>query len=276
MIDQRIQYTERMVGNGSPSFADTLNRQISVEHNIDGTHGAISVSGNIKYSSGNTIASAATLTIPSAGSIFAVSGAVTISGIATVGIGTQVTLKFLSTPTLIHSASLILPNAANINTVVDDVCTFYEYGVGQWMLINKSNSGPTTPPDGSITPIKLIPYTSGSTVLIAHSADYNTTSNGYIKAKEIYLPQGGSYTVSFQIIAPTSTGYGRIFKNGVAYGVEHSILTSTATFTENIGGFVPGDFLQLYVHTTYTANITVNNLSLSVANSTLLTPAITL
>jgi len=130
-----------MVGNGSPSFADTLNRQISVEHNIDGTHGAISVSGNIKYSSGNTIASAATLTIPSAGSIFAVSGAVAISGIATVGVGTQVTLRFLSTPTLIHSASLILPNAANINTVVDDVCTFYEYGVGQWMLINKSNSG---------------------------------------------------------------------------------------------------------------------------------------
>lgn len=38
MSDQRIQYTEKMVGAGHPSLADTLNRVTLVEHNNDGTH----------------------------------------------------------------------------------------------------------------------------------------------------------------------------------------------------------------------------------------------
>ena len=38
MADQRIQYTEKMVGAGHPQLPDTLNRMILVEHNIDGTH----------------------------------------------------------------------------------------------------------------------------------------------------------------------------------------------------------------------------------------------
>ncbi len=38
MADQRIQYTERMVGAGHPTYADTLNRLQLVEHNSDGTH----------------------------------------------------------------------------------------------------------------------------------------------------------------------------------------------------------------------------------------------
>jgi len=38
MSDQRIQYTEEMVGNGHPTKADTLNRFGNVEHDTDGTH----------------------------------------------------------------------------------------------------------------------------------------------------------------------------------------------------------------------------------------------
>lgn len=38
MADQRIQYTEEMVGNGHPTKADTLNRLTAVEHATDGTH----------------------------------------------------------------------------------------------------------------------------------------------------------------------------------------------------------------------------------------------
>ncbi len=39
MADQRIQYTEEMVGAGHPTKADTLNRLMLVEHGTDGTHG---------------------------------------------------------------------------------------------------------------------------------------------------------------------------------------------------------------------------------------------
>lgn len=38
MADQRIQYTEEMVGAGHPTKADTLNRHMLVEHNTDGSH----------------------------------------------------------------------------------------------------------------------------------------------------------------------------------------------------------------------------------------------
>lgn len=38
MADQRIAYTEEMVGSGHPSKSDTVNRLALVEHNTDGTH----------------------------------------------------------------------------------------------------------------------------------------------------------------------------------------------------------------------------------------------
>ena len=38
MADQRIQYTEYMVGASHPTKADTLNRHANIEHNTDGTH----------------------------------------------------------------------------------------------------------------------------------------------------------------------------------------------------------------------------------------------
>ena len=41
MADQRIQYTEEMVGAGHPTKADTLNRLQVVEHEADGKHGNI-------------------------------------------------------------------------------------------------------------------------------------------------------------------------------------------------------------------------------------------
>ncbi len=41
MADQRIQYSEEMVGNAHPTKADTLNRAFNVEHDSDGTHGQI-------------------------------------------------------------------------------------------------------------------------------------------------------------------------------------------------------------------------------------------
>lgn len=40
MTEKRIQYTEKMVGAGHPTLADTLNRMTLVEHNNDGTHAA--------------------------------------------------------------------------------------------------------------------------------------------------------------------------------------------------------------------------------------------
>jgi len=54
--DQRIQYTEEMVGAGHPTKSDTLNRLSLVEHNTDGTHKMTSgVAGDIFYHDGTKL-----------------------------------------------------------------------------------------------------------------------------------------------------------------------------------------------------------------------------
>ena len=48
MANQRILHTEEMVGHGHGTKADTLNRQMMVEHSEDGTHGDITGEAVIK------------------------------------------------------------------------------------------------------------------------------------------------------------------------------------------------------------------------------------
>ena len=56
MADQRIQYTDEMVGNGHPTKTDTLNKHANVEHNTDGTHKMTSgAAGDIYYHNGTQL-----------------------------------------------------------------------------------------------------------------------------------------------------------------------------------------------------------------------------
>jgi len=70
----------------------------------------------------------------------------------------------------------------------------------------------------------------------------------YTKYKEIRVGHKGKYRVKFDLTASsaTYTVYGRIYKNGTAFGTERStsIITYT-TFTEDLD-FDIGDLLQLY------------------------------
>ncbi len=50
MPDQRIQYTEELVGAGHPTKADTLNRLTLVEHREDGTHGNVTINDGLTLS----------------------------------------------------------------------------------------------------------------------------------------------------------------------------------------------------------------------------------
>ena len=47
MSDQRVQYSEEMVGAGHPTKPDTLNRWVDIEHNTDGTHKAAALSSGL-------------------------------------------------------------------------------------------------------------------------------------------------------------------------------------------------------------------------------------
>lgn len=93
-------------------------------------------SHQINLSKGADVASAGALTLGTDGNYFDITGTTTITSIATLGIGTQVTLHFDGALTLTHHATdLILPSGANITTAAGDEFTFVEYASGDWRCI---------------------------------------------------------------------------------------------------------------------------------------------
>jgi len=83
---------------------------------------------------GSNIASASTITPPSTGSVFNITGVVAITTIASTNSwdGRTITLIFAGILTLTHSSNLALPGAANITTAANDVATFVQTASGAW------------------------------------------------------------------------------------------------------------------------------------------------
>jgi len=73
----------------------------------------------------------------------------------------------------------------------------------------------------------------------------------WTKIKEFKIGRGGSLRINFDGMytlfagAPTSVG-ARIYKNSIPYGTLRGFTTAYQTFTETLGGLLPGDLIQLY------------------------------
>ena len=90
-------------------------------------------SKQVRLSKGADVASGAALALGTDGNYFDITGTTTITSIATLAVGTEVTLHFDGILTLTHNAiDLILPGAANITTAAGDEFTFIEYAAGDW------------------------------------------------------------------------------------------------------------------------------------------------
>jgi len=85
---------------------------------------------------GSNIASASSITPPSTGSVFNITGVVTITAIASTNSwdGRVVTFIFAAALTLTHGANLALPGSVNITTAANDVATFVQTASGAWRL----------------------------------------------------------------------------------------------------------------------------------------------
>jgi hypothetical protein len=80
---------------------------------------------------GTSIASASTITLGSDGDVFHITGSTgPITGLS--GVQPRVTLIFDSTPTLTHSASLVLSTAADRSVAANDVLEFVNEGSNVW------------------------------------------------------------------------------------------------------------------------------------------------
>jgi hypothetical protein len=90
-----------------------------------------------QFVAGTTLASGTTITPLSDGNYITVSGTTTITTIASTNSwnGRIIVLKFSGALQLTHSATLILPNAANYTTTANDVLAFVQESAGTWRCI---------------------------------------------------------------------------------------------------------------------------------------------
>lgn len=91
----------------------------------------------VDYAPVETVASATTTNIGAANSnTVSVTGNNTIEAFDTVAAGVERWVKFTGTPTLTHSANLILPGSANLTVTAGDSAYFKSEGSGVWRCYN--------------------------------------------------------------------------------------------------------------------------------------------
>ncbi len=104
----------------------------------------------------------------------------------------------------------------------------------------------------------------GDVVWLAADADVSTTSGAYVKMKEMVAPATGIYRIVFDLweTSAVQTAYGRIYKNGAAFGTERSNQsTNPVTYTEDLA-FTAGDLVQLWAKNVTASNTHVRNFRL--------------
>ena len=89
--------------------------------------------------------------------------------------------------------------------------------------------------------------------------------SGYTKRREIQVNRNGIVRVKFNFrnLESSGTTYGRIYKNGVAVGIERTSINSTwVLYSEDIV-VNKGDYIQLYVNSSNgTSHADYNNFNL--------------
>lgn len=99
--------------------------------------------------------------------------------------------------------------------------------------------------------------------LLSAPTERTTTASTYTKLKEINITKAGTYKISFDLKGDGTTGYARIYVNGVAVGTEQSKSDTTySTYSQNIT-LSANDNVQLYakgsgVNTVYIRNLNID------------------
>ncbi len=87
------------------------------------------------------------------------------------------------------------------------------------------------------------------TILLSADAEQSVLGLTYTKVKEIFISFTGYYRITFDLKSLESayTGFGRIYKDGVAFGIEQSNNTQVYANKSEDLEFSHGELLQLYL-----------------------------
>lgn len=135
------------------------------------------------------VASAAALPVLGPG-FMDVTGAVTITTIADIGIGSRVSLQFDAALTITHHATnLILPDGRDILTVAGEVYEFIQYAAGDWIMIGGTRTSGM----------------SGQVIQSVHSQEAALETDTTVMPLDDTIPQNTEgFEVLTQAITPTN------------------------------------------------------------------------
>lgn len=92
--------------------------------------------------------------------------------------------------------------------------------------------------------------------------------DSYTKIGEVYIARSGTYRIRFTLL--NTDMYGRIYKNGVAFGTQRG--PNSGNYYEDLS-FSAGDLCQLYIRNRYGGGANVNGSGPRVCSSNPMTPS---
>lgn len=206
--------------------------------------GVKSFADMVKFSRGVQVASAAALNLSNEDGIyFNITGTAGITSISTrgatgtgaaKGILPLVMLKFDGILTLTHSASLILPGAANLTTYAGLVLTFVEESAGVWRCIGRASGRPAFRAHRNAVAQTIATATFTKIAFNTKSYDFDGTYDavtnyrftpvvpGYYKVTVKFRFASGSFAIGDTLKVV-------IYKNGAAYSTFNHFVVYTGT-----------------------------------------------
>jgi len=170
----------------------------------------------------------------------------TAQGTIETATGVALTAYDPPTKTEMDTAHALLATPAQVNAQVDAALDTAIPGTPTTGSMNEVVKGL-----GNVRYLGPSGYSLSSVVLVPNDAEKNVpTPAGYVKAKEILCPLDATLRIYFELYGPGVGGtvYGKIYKNGGAFGTGRSRnVESWLGWSEDLA-FVPGDLIQLYVN----------------------------
>lgn len=137
--------TQSVSRDGQSPFTGPLNMGGSRILNIGAAAADSDAVRRQQFTKGQTIPSASTISIPAEGSLFDITGDVSINGIANSVPGRIVAFRFFGTLVLNHSNTFQMPNQTSITTIPGDVAMFVLVDNNFWACISYPRSTSVPP-----------------------------------------------------------------------------------------------------------------------------------
>jgi hypothetical protein len=191
------------------SITGTLSAQTDLQAALDAKLALAggSLTGALNEAKGADIASGGTTNIASAtGNFVHITGTSAITGFGTAQAGTRRVLVFDGALLLTHNAtSLILPTAANINTVAGDTATMVSEGSGNWRCTSYQRKDGTSLASGGGSLTNFTEAVNTATPNASVPVASLTVNNGATNADMVLAPKGGGAYLR-QVPDNTTTG----------------------------------------------------------------------